>query len=792
MKQQKYFNAKDNFALILDTAKRLNLCEKTVELLFSRGMTTESEITHFFNPSKTDFNNPFLLSGMKEAIDEIKKYASQNKKILIFGDYDVDGVSATAIMIKCLERLGVSASYYLPNRFVDGYGLTNAVLDKIKNLHNPDLIITVDCGISCHEEVEYAKTLGIKIIVTDHHEIPSLIPNTIVINPKLENQQYPFKELCGTGVALKIAQALLGFENALEFLPIAAIATIADIVSLTQENRAIVFWGMKHFDEFLPLGIKALFKDNKISLKNATSTDIAFKIAPKLNSSGRMGDAADSLKLFLETNPIKIKQQIEKINAHNARRQKVGNDVYDDCVKRLADVNISRLRSIILYSNKWDSGILGIVCARLVETYNRPAFLFSEEDGLLKGSARSIPDVNVHEILSSMQNILETFGGHKMAAGLCLKKEHFKTFCEKVNSFIISKVSPSAFVPVSYYDLDVEESNLTDKFLSEIKNFEPFGLNNAKPLLRISSENAKITALKNFPCHFNINFGKLSLIYFNCLEKYFLLKYSKQKNVIFEIQNKQSGVIKGIVKNFDGGFEFDKSFTPSLDAYCLEQLTCLNQTQKCEIKNFDQAKLVEILAECSNNPFGTIFVSTNCETYKNFVKTYCSDNISHVFVFNNSTDSAYNAIYLYPTNLQVFKNYKKIVFLDPVLDASYLSAIKTVSEAEIYVTKDGSFNKKVFSTLNLSRAAFADFYIKLKTFNNRPFSNVAHLFNTFNKSFKISFNNFYLYLLVLTELSIIKQPVNSCLKLEIDENIKTDLSLSKILKTANFIKEISQ
>lgn len=792
MKQQKYFNAKENFALILDTSKELNLCEKTVELLFSRGITTKEQINHFFNPSKSDFNNPFLLSGMEMATEKILDYISKKKRILIFGDYDVDGVSATAIMLKTLEKLGNIASYYLPNRFVDGYGLTNSVLDKIKNIYSPDLIITVDCGISCHDEVEYAKKLGIDLIVTDHHEIPDQIPETIVINPKLENQAYPFKELCGTGVALKISQALLGFEKSEEFLPIASIATIADIVSLTDENRAIVYFGMKLFEKHLPVGIKMLFKQNNITLKNVSSTDIAFKIAPKINSSGRMGDASDSLKLYLETQPSKILEQLEKINNHNARRQKVGNDVYEDCVKKLKEVNISRLRSIILYSNKWDSGILGIVCARLVETYNRPAFLFSEENGLLKGSARSIPDVNVHEILSSMQDILETFGGHKMAAGLCLKKEHFKTFCERVNGFIISKVSPKAFLPVAYYDLDIQENNLSDKFISEIQKFEPFGLNNTKPLLRISTSSARISPLKKFPCHYNINVGNLNLIYFNCTEKYFSLKYSKQKNLIFEIQNKQGGIVKGVVKNFDGGFEFDKSFSSNLDAYCFEQLTCLSTTGNCDVKQLDKTTLVELLAECSNNPFGTIFVSTQCETYKNFVSTYCSNSISQLFVFNNSTDSAYNALYLFPTNLSVFKNYRKIVFLDPVLDKSYLAQIKKISGAEIYLTDEGKFNKKLFSSLSLSREALANFFVKLKTLNNRGFLNIAHLYNTFHKTFNISFNNFYLYYLIFIELGIIKQSQKENFKLEIDSEKKTDLKFSKILKTASFLKEISK
>lgn len=792
MIQQKFYNAKDDFALICDMSKELNLCEKTVELLFSRGLTTKEKILKFFNPTKEDFNNPFLLSGMKEATDKIKNAIENKKRILIFGDYDVDGVSATAIMLKTLSKLGVSAQYYLPNRFVDGYGLTNAVIDKINANFAPELIITVDCGISCKNEVDYAKSLGIDVIVTDHHEIPAQLPNSIIVNPKILNQPYPFHDLCGTGVAFKISQALLGNEEAEEFLPIAAIATIADIVSLTSENRAIVSLGLQLFEKYLPIGLKSLFKENKVSIKNANSTDIAFKIAPKLNSSGRMGDAADSLKLYLETNPVLIKAQIAKIVEHNTRRQKACNDVYDDCVNMLKDVNLSSIRAIVLCSKKWDSGILGIVCARLVETYNRPAFLFSEEDGVLKGSARSLQDVNVHELLSSMQDILETFGGHKMAAGLCLKKQHFKEFASRVNNFILSKVSSKAFMPIYYYDLDIEESIISDKFLSELEKFEPFGLNNSKPLFKISSSNAKISQLKNFSTHYNINIGKLSLLYFNCTEKYFSLKYAKRKNVIFEIQNKQGSLIKGIVKNFDGGFELDKSFSASLDAFAFEQLKYLGREGNCKIEYYDKPKLIELLAECNGCPFGTIFVSTRSASYRSFVEDYTSKNISDLFVFNNSSDSAYNALYLYPTNLNTFKNYKKIVFLEPVLDKSYLNEISKKTKATIFLPSFGSFPKKLFSSLNLSRAAFADFFVKLKQFNGQKFLNLSHLYNSICKSIKIPFNCFYIYYLVLSELEIIKVTSGETLTLEIQNGKKTDLSKSKILSTVNFLKQINK
>lgn len=219
---------------------------------------------------------------MKQLIDRVKLAKELKDKVLIFGDYDVDGVSATSIMIKALKQFGIKADFYLPNRYIDGYGLTNAVIDKIADLYAPNLIITVDCGISCYQEVEYAKNKGIEIIVTDHHEIPEIIPDTVVVNAKLPNQEYPFRELCGTGVAFKFAQALLGEKEAEPFLPIAAIATIVDIVPLVDENRTIVVRGLKLCERYLPIGLKMMFKEYDIPISKPNATDISFKIGPNL------------------------------------------------------------------------------------------------------------------------------------------------------------------------------------------------------------------------------------------------------------------------------------------------------------------------------------------------------------------------------------------------------------------------------------------------------------------------------------------------------------------------------
>ena len=529
-------------------AKEFNLSEKVTELLLLRGINTSEDIEEFLNPKI--LHNPFDLKGMKQLVDRVKLARELKDKVLIFGDYDVDGVSATSIMLKALKQFGIKADFYLPNRYIDGYGLTNQVIDKIADTFSPNLIITVDCGISCYKEIEYAKNKGIEIIVTDHHEIPEIIPDTIVVNAKLPDQKYPFKELCGTGVAFKFAQALLGDKEAECFLSVTAIATIVDIVPLIGENRTIVSLGLKLCEKYLPIGLKMMFKEYDISLVKPNATDISFKIGPKLNASGRMGDAKDSLKIYFEADPVKIKADLEKIKAHNTKRQELCNKIYEDCEKALAKVDMRNQRVITLASKKWDKGVLGIVCSRLVEKYHKPVFLFAQDGDILSGSGRSIDDINIHQLLSSLKDILETFGGHSMAAGLSLKRSNYELFSQKINDFALNYINDEVFIPIKYYDQDITEEEITPEFIKELAVLEPYGCNNPRPRFKITAQDVEILPMKKFPQHAYIKIGKFNLTYFNFLESKVKITFSRKKSFIFEFQPK---AMKGTVCEFDGG-----------------------------------------------------------------------------------------------------------------------------------------------------------------------------------------------------------------------------------------------
>ena len=791
MKFLKFYNSSISNALLYGYSEKYNISPKIMELIVSRGYKTQGQIEKFLHPTKKDLHDPFLLSGMKELVDRIILAVQNREKVLIFGDYDVDGVSATAIMLKLFERLGMKADFYLPNRYIDGYGLTNDVLDKIKANFNPSLIITVDCGISCKNEVEYAKELGIEIYVTDHHEIPQELPQTVIVNAKLPNQDYPFDGLCGTGVAFKIAQAILG-EGADDFLPIVAVATIADIVPLLDENRALVRLGLENISK-LPLGVKMLAKELNLSAQDMTATDIAFKLAPKINASGRMGDAKDSLYLYLEQNPAKLKSLVKDIIAHNNDRQLLCSKVYDDCKRILSQTNMSNHRAIILASNQWDHGILGIVCAKLLEEYNRPVFLFAEDDGKLKGSARSLPDINVHILLTDMQDILETFGGHSVAAGLALKIDKFQEFKDRVEKYIFEHISDQAFIPIGYYDSQIDVSEITPQFLNDLKLLEPYGCDNQQPQFLLEYIDGFIAPMKNCPQHANILVGKkLSLVRFNYQKDYYKFKFNKTKQVIFEFQFSKfkSQYQKGILKQINSSIDFDTRYTPNVEGFALGQLCFQNLAKQSNFKNIDEQQFLKIVTSLQISAFGTAFVFYNLKNAQEFIANYNTENIYSIGMGEEIKPTGFNSILIAPRGVEWAKNFNRIVFVENVLHTGFISKINQISTAEIYLyTKQ--IDKNYFSKISLSRENFAKIYSVFKHLDNREFVCIQTLYNEF-VAHKINFYDFYTAFLVFSDLQIVKTcDCDQGFKININDKIKVQLTNSKIYNYLNFIKNIS-
>jgi len=745
--------------LVGEITKKYNLSPLVSKLLIKRGFEDLKAVDKFLNVSESDFYDPFLLRDMDKLVDRIKKAIQNNEKVLIFGDYDVDGVSASAILIKYFASIQFYVDYFLPNRYVDGYGLTKESILYVKQKYNPSLIITVDCGISCYDEVEFAKTQGIDIVVTDHHDIPEVIPNTIVVNAKLDGQKYPFKYLCGTGVAFKVVQALAGLEEAKKYLGICAIATIADIVPLLDENRAIVKFGMQNFESNLPVGIKMLMKENKLE-KNVTSTDIAFKLAPKINAAGRMGDASVALKLYIKDDKILLKNTIENLSNLNLERQSLCNKVYDDVIKMLSKINIANYNSIVLYSKKWDSGILGIVSAKIAGEFNRPTILLSEVGDELKGSARSVNDIDIFSAISSLKEVLEAFGGHKMAAGLTIKTKNFKNFITSLNKYLNEHYSPKDFMPSNNFDLSISSDQITSKVIKDLEVFEPCGCSNPKPVFNVVlNQNATAVPMPKYPNHLNISNKNLNIVAFNSYKYLPLLKNSKFRQVQLELQQsvfKNKTYTKGIAKNITTGLlEKPKREDVLLGEY-LKQVSFNDRGNKgCE--GFEKEELKQIVAQANKEYFGTLFVCFSYESYQEFLSINKNNKDMQHYMYEVISNSGINSVILCPLNFENFGAYKNIVFMDAVLSKGYVNKIAKVTNAKIYVPNYKKVDRNIFSNLSLDRNIFGMYFKELSQFASmqKSFVDEIDLFKNLNaKNKKITFKQFIFCLYVFIELNI--------------------------------------
>lgn len=743
-------NIKFNNKLVGEYAKEFNVTEPVIKLLFSRGINSKKEISEFLNCSINQFYNPFQLKGMKEAVEAIKNAIETKKKILIVGDYDTDGICSTAILYKYFESIGIKVDYFLPNRFADGYGLTIDTVNKIVAEFNPEFIITVDCGISCYKEVEYIQSLGIEIVVTDHHEIPEIVPDCICVDPKLPSN-YPFKELCGAGVALKVVQALSGLNEALKYTSIAALATVADIVPLQSENRAIVKNGLDNVNQ-LPVGVKKLIESLKI--KDMTSTDIAYKIAPKLNTAGRMGDATVAFKLFIEKNPSEIINILTLLEEQNNQRIEAGNIIYEDCINQLKNICISKLRAIVLYSDSWHAGVLGIVCAKLTEKYNRPVCLLTKVDNVYKGSIRSLPGIDIFKELSKCSDILVKFGGHSGAGGLTIEEAKLKEFADRLNKNITETYDDSYFDCIKYYDFDLSKNNVDIDFVKSLQVLEPFGFGNEKPVFKYTFNNLKPERLKNYPNYLKLKTDNLEIMTFNLSEYYDSLNTNSNKNVLLDISvdtyNKKEK-LKAIIKNIT----FDRINTGVKNeislGYYAKQLNIPKYRYFNDIKEIDANMLKSIM----HNSFGTLFVTNTIESY-NYAVTNFGDFIKNYETYSVKDLTGSNTLLYMAKTTSNFSNYINVVFLDEVLDIKYLQSIN----ANIYlapVTKDYT----VLKSLNCDRKEFGYYHTAIKqTFAKGQYSySEQEYFNLIkhNSGYKnLKFNQFIFVTMVLSELGIIK------------------------------------
>ncbi|HBF76535.1 MAG TPA: single-stranded-DNA-specific exonuclease RecJ [Clostridiaceae bacterium] len=458
-------------------------------LLHLRGIVNEKDVESFLHPSLDKLYNPFLLKDMDRAVKRIDDAIKGRQKVVIYGDYDADGITSTSILYTAFKRLGVDISYYIPDRMNEGYGINTDALNYIKSLA-ADLIITVDCGVTSFDEVEYAKSIGMDIIITDHHECKGKIPDTIVVNPKRSDCTYPFKFLSGCGIAFKLIQALwinYGLSGYDDFLDIAAIGTVADSVSLTGENRIIVKNGLNIAKNTEKCGIKALKTVSGIEELN--SRNLAFGIVPRINAVGRLSDAKIAVELFTTNNYDKALQIAKYLDQENKKRQEIEEQIYKEaCEKIEEDKDFKEEKVIVLASNSWHVGVVGIVASKLVEKFNRPAILLCEEGEIARGSGRSIEGFNLFENLSKCSSLLERFGGHELAAGLSIKTKNINNFRLQLNS-LAAGVRSEIFQEKLFIDMQIEPEDVNIDSAEIINEMEPFGFDNLEPVFSMCGVN---------------------------------------------------------------------------------------------------------------------------------------------------------------------------------------------------------------------------------------------------------------------------------------------------------------
>ncbi len=487
---------------IPEKLEKLRLNSTTIQLLLARNIKNPQEIEKFFQSRYEDLLSPFDLSGMSETIERIGKAKEKNETITIFGDYDADGLTSSALLKEVLEKIGFTPAVYIPDRNKEGYGLNIAAIDLIKSKYDPALIITVDCGMSNWEEIKYAQKLGIEVIVTDHHSVPKKLPKgCIMINPKLPGQKYPFRDLAGVGVAFKLAQAI--FEKFLPkkidqlkwFLDIIAIGTIADCVPLVGENRIFAKFGLIVLQKTKRTGLVEIIQCARLPIgeKNPPSAEnVAFQIGPRLNASGRMDHADLTLNLLLENDPIKARILALEVESKNTERQKVSQQVYKEVKSTIDDKKSHKL--IVRSSAHWPLGIVGIVAGKICDEYQCPVFLFKEGKDLFEGSGRSIESFDIVSAVSKLDRYSEKYGGHKQAMGLKLKPKNVKIFEKELLKMIEKEYDAEKWGKKLLIDIEIKPEEIDWDLHAEIKKLEPFGQGNREPVFL--SKNLTIREIK--------------------------------------------------------------------------------------------------------------------------------------------------------------------------------------------------------------------------------------------------------------------------------------------------------
>ena len=463
--------------------KEYNCSEILAKLLISRNIEFD-DIREYLEGNLDDIKDPYLIKDMDKFVSRVLKAVENKEKICIYGDYDVDGITSITVLYRFLKGLGADMSYYLPDRLIEGYGVNNSALDEIKK-RGCTLVITVDCGITAIEETEYAKSIGMDMIITDHHECSAVVPAALaIVNPKQLDDTSKFKYHAGVGVAFKCIMALamklnMDKESYLRYLDIVAVGTISDIVPLVGENRIISKYGLEKMKNTENVGLKALIEI--VNSKNIDSTMVSFGMAPRINACGRMGKAHIAVELLLQNDEEEAKKIAESLNGLNVKRQQIEKDIFENAMETIKKEKLEKKPALVLYNENWHNGVIGIVASRLVNMYYKPVILLTKENGVIRGSGRCQKGISLYESLTECKDLLIQFGGHELAAGLSIEENMIESFREKFYEAVEEK-SKDIGDPSIDIDMEIKLKDLNANLLKDVYKIKPFGQLNFQPL----------------------------------------------------------------------------------------------------------------------------------------------------------------------------------------------------------------------------------------------------------------------------------------------------------------------
>ncbi len=726
---------------------KLGINKKLVELLMLRGYDNEDAINVFLHPNTENFYSPNTMLGMKECCERLEQAIENSEKVVVYGDYDADGICASSILSLYLAGRGAEVYTHIPDRIGEGYGLNTESIERIIENVMPDLILTCDCGISAIEEVELAKELGVDIIVTDHHEVGENRPDCVIVNPHQSDCKYPFKDLCGAGVALKIVQAMGGLKAASAYYDLAAIATVADLVSLTDENRLIVQLGLISMSHTQNLGIEALL--NSLKLKNVTSTDIAFKIAPRINAAGRMGSAYRAFELFTSGDSAVVADRLDQIISANNDRKSLCDGLYAEAIELLKTENLVENRAIIITNNKWEKGITGILAARLVGDFKRPVFVLVKNNDEYKGTCRSIEGINIYELLSKQSDILKEFGGHNQAAGFTILPQYIEQFKSRIYAEL-KNIDVDVFIPSIKYDMELQENEVTAEFATSLELLEPTGNNgNPKPLFMTKTSSLSATPLKTNINHTILKTSKgLQFFAYNSYKLNTYYNGAADREMVYELINNDYSprlYLRGCALN-------RLSVNDSLaKAGYLRMLNYPTAVQAVKYKTYSHSELNDLI----DNKFGILIICGCKSSYDRCAELNNSNIVMHE-ILSETAVNVYTRLMISPELGKSFmlENYRKVIFVDYPPSLNAIGYINRRTDAEVYIPENDNRNE-IFSCVKSDRGIFGHYFNAIKSHANIKANNIYAYFKTLvGRVQNIELPQFIACLSVFTQLGI--------------------------------------